>query len=274
MNKPCANDFLSKIIRAGFIQKHSKFGGFYLEVTYHRKSYSLLGEADSSTIRLLKEFDLDYNKSLEDMGEVSPGYTKLVQNIWEAGDPQLLNLRAREALNKAFNVLFRDAFPKVVVTSNGHYLTHAGITIQGPFHYLTDSENIPKPDPFDCIMKLALPDKSYEQKLIKELTWSDVWPSIDGISKTSGREEDPDELLSGIGFGSKALDNFLDLINCKFMIRGHQAKIPNGAKIFADGSWSCGNSATVSSNRGNYLVVDLTDSSETFSATNVRSIID
>jgi hypothetical protein len=218
------------------IQKGSRDGGFYLEVLATRESYRDLGDRRDPLGR------------------------GLVKWSNEQFDRELTYPPLRAALWRVFNEAFK-ASPLTVTTENGLCLSHAGITNKGLFASINAGGVSQSHSRAEMFTSLA--NAWRDPEAVKDLTWSDFSTRQPGISANFRGMNSSGELVAGpgIAFGIESTRAFLDRIDKKLLIRGHQPYAPHGAVKIGRVTWAVGD-AVVTTNTGQgreYLEIGLKD---------------
>ena len=189
---------------------------------------------------------------------------------WGDGVDPIVTMRS--AVYRLYLGCFQLA-PKCIRTESGIFMPHAGPTNKGVFSYLNGLDpTICRPTVDECLAELAM--ASSNKELLDDLTWSCVNGSIDRFGPNMRGpvvDNRPTKNDQGVHFGVEGLKEFLNLIEARIMIRGHEhycgkyfsggdkAKL-RGSSDHYSGIFSFGPSLTVHSNQGNslsYLEIDL-----------------
>lgn len=224
------------------IQRDPHQGGFFHEVCLHRESY---------------QNPQDY---WEELSEASKERLQFVCNWTKAYYPEHYGCEELlVALWRLHNEVFK-ASPKSIVTENGLFIAHAGITDKGPFASIASDEQSEQSLPEECLRWLSL--ASADIATLQDLVWSDYNPHCDYITTNARGGMVNGEVIPGPGvaFGFQSLKRFLTIVGDKTcMIRGHQVGVPEGCTSIGESVWTNGvNLVTLNSARcGEYLEVPL-----------------
>lgn len=166
------------------------------------------------------------NAQLEELGARPAGSTEQLKDLWETRNKAyVLSILSKEALWTLFNSYFQ-SLPLSIVTGNKLFLSHAGPSVQGRFNSVANGIR-PWADPWHYISELAY---SEDPKLIRDLTWSDLDTEVLRTEENLKRYEKGAAITpknyTGVAFGKDALSDFLSMIDCNIMIRGHQRILP------------------------------------------------
>lgn len=224
------------------IQRDPNQGGFFHEVCFHRDSY---------------QNPLDY---WAELSEASKERIQFVCNWTKTYYPEYYGCEELlVALWRLHNEVFRAA-PKSIVTENGLFIAHAGITDKGPFASIASGEQTEQLAREAYLRWLSL--ASEDGATLQDLVWSDYTPYCDHITTNARGGIVNGEATPGPGlaFGRESLKHFLSLVGEKTcMIRGHQVGVPEGCTSIGESVWTNGvNLVTLNSARcGEYLEVPL-----------------
>lgn len=209
-------------------QLDPNFGGFAREVIHKRASFQTPIDSSSDVAQLALKWLHDYFPD-DVRGTSDTGY------------------KLRVALWRLYNQFF-GACPKHILTGNGILLCHAGITDKGPFAWVADPANHPKPSFEQAVRWLAnaevegtnmAVDKRAQIADLRlastaDAVWSDFNPTISGTAPNTVRKD-------GLFFGAEALERYLEIFHVKEMLRGHQKMPPQGSTIFTPNLWRASN---------------------------------
>jgi hypothetical protein len=224
------------------IQRSAAQGGFFQEVCYHRESYqnkeakqSVLGEGSKEMIDFMCEWVRSYYPD-------NYGCDELLVALW-----------------RVYNQVFLNS-PKSIVTDNGLFISHAGITDKGPFDVIREGDCTTQPSIPECLRWLSL--ATYDPRTLEDVVWSDYTTdsAYTTLNKRGGLVDGKPTAGPGLAFGCESLKRFLGLLGDKTcMIRGHQVAVPEGCYSMSDSVWTNGtNLVTFNSARyGEYLEVPM-----------------
>ena len=224
------------------IQRSPNQGGFFHEVCFHRESYQNAGEHWAELSEASKEriqFVCHWTKTFY---PESYGCEEFLVALW-----------------RLHNEVFRAA-PKSIVTENGLFIAHAGITDKGPFASIASGEQTKQLAREEYLRWLSL--ASEDTATLQDLVWSDYTPDCDYITTNARGGIINGEAIPGPGlaFGIESLKHFLSLVGDKTcMIRGHQVGVPEGCASMGESVWTNDlNLVTLNTARcGEYLEVPL-----------------
>lgn len=224
------------------IQRSPTQGGFFQEVCQHRESY--------------RRRDLDWDALTEPSKKMVNFMCQWIQEFY----PETYGCDALlVALWRTYNQIFLNA-PKSIITGNGLFIAHAGITDKGPFRVVREEESFRPPDLGECLQWLSL--ATNDSLTLDDLIWSDYSTESDFITtnKRGGVVDGRIQPGPGLAFGEEALGRFLSAIGDKTcMIRGHQVNAPEGCSRLGKAAWTNGSNLITfsSAHHGEYLEVPL-----------------